>query len=279
MTEHRLAFAKLNLSLAVLGRRSDGFHEVESLVQTVNLSDAIDLDVGEGHGIEVENSLRDLQGPDLAYRAATLLLEAKGITRRVDIRIQKGIPAGAGLGGGSSDAAAVLDALDRLTPPRLAPEALRALAARLGSDVPLFLLGGRVHVAGRGEMANRVAAAGPNHFVIVTPPVHCPTPDVYAAWDRLPASPATPLVYGRNDLLRPALLVRPELARVRDAVAQSEAPYSGMSGSGSSFYTAHASAADAARSADHLRRALPDCHVQVCRSTDSGSVARETEET
>ena len=271
------AFAKLNLSLAVRFRRQDGFHEIESLVQTIDLADSIEIDVAPGDSIRVENSLRDIQGPDLALRAASALLGAKPARRQLSIRVAKAIPAGAGLGGGSSDAAAVLAELDRLIPPPLALGRLHEIAAQIGSDVPLFLLGGRVHVGGRGERVARVAGAPSEHYVVVVPPVHCPTAEIYAAWTA-PAEPtSTGLALGRNDLLAAALSVRPALQRYHDAVTRSDASYAGMSGSGSSFYAAFDDAASALRCAESLRRALPDCAVYACRPTGVGSMGSDVE--
>jgi 4-diphosphocytidyl-2-C-methyl-D-erythritol kinase len=278
MTRRVMAFAKLNLSLAVRFRRPDGFHEIESLVQTIDLADSLEIDVAPGDAIDVRNSLRDIQGPDLAMQAASALLEAKSVRRRVSIRIVKGIPAGAGLGGGSSDGAAVLAELDRLTPPQLAPAKLHEIAAAIGSDVPLFLLGGRMHVGGRGERLRRLPDASPEHYVVIVPPVHCPTADVYAAWTAPSRQAIADLALGRNDLLAPALSVRPTLRRYRDAVMAYAASYAGMSGSGSSFYAAFDGAASAARCAEDLRRALPDCAVYACRPTDVGSTELGAEE-
>jgi 4-diphosphocytidyl-2-C-methyl-D-erythritol kinase len=273
-----LAFAKLNLFLAVHGRREDGFHEIESIVQTIELADRIEVDVRPGTGIVVENALADIQGPDLAERAAATWLAAKEASLHVEIRIQKGIPAGAGLGGGSSDAAAVLQSLDRLVPPRLADEELRRLAAGIGSDVPLFLVGGRVRITGRGEIVERLAGTRHERFVVVVPPMRCPTADVYGAWAahrtlRPGAAPAL----GSNDLLAPALAVRPQLRRYEEAVAQSGGLYSGMSGSGSSFYAAFSGEDRAVACGRELRETLPECVVFVCGPTRAGVVQLESE--
>lgn len=271
-----LAFAKLNLSLAVLGRRPDGYHEIDSLIQTVDLADRLDISVRGGRGIVVDNSLRTIQGPDLALRAAAALLAAKDVERHVEIRIEKGIPAGAGLGGGSSDAAAVLAALDRLTPPCLSGSALAQIAGTIGSDVPLFLVGGRLRVSGRGEIVTPERAVRDEAYAMVVPPVHCPTPDVYAAWTthRLPRTSSG---LGRNDLLGPALHLHPELRPVSDAVLQCGAAYAGMSGSGAAFYAAFPSKSEAVTAARHLADALPSCTVHVSCPTSRG--AREIEGT
>jgi 4-diphosphocytidyl-2-C-methyl-D-erythritol kinase len=274
-----LAFAKLNLFLAVRGRRDDGFHEIESVVQTIDLADRVEVTACPGAGVVVENTLADMQGPDLAERAAAAWLAEKRISLHIEIRIQKGIPAGAGLGGGSSDAAAVLRSLDRLTPPRLADEDLGRLAAGIGSDVALFLVGGCVRISGRGDIVERLPDRRREQFVVVVPPVRCPTADVYGAWSahRTPRSCATP-TFGSNDLLAPALAVRPELRRVEEAVARGGGLYSGMSGSGSSFYAAFSTRDQAGASARGLRAALPECSVFVCSPTSAGATELEAED-
>ena len=274
-----LAFAKLNLFLAVHGRREDGFHEIESVVQTIDLADRIEVSVRPGTGIVVENTLADISGLDLAERAAAAWLAVREVSLHVEIRIQKGIPAGAGLGGGSSDAAAVLQSLDRLVPPRLADEDLKALAAGIGSDVTLFLVGGCVRVTGRGEIAERFPGTRRERFVVVVPPVRCPTADVYGAWTahRTPHS-ATALAFGSNDLLAPALAVRPQLRRYAEVVARGGGLYSGMSGSGSSFYVAFSSEDRAAACARELRAAQPDCAVFDCAPTSAGMALQEGED-
>ncbi len=265
-----LAYAKLNLSLAVLGSRSDGYHDIDSIVQTVDLADTIELRVRQGCDIVVENSLQGIQGPDLTERAAAALLRAKAARCRVEIHIVKHIPAGAGLGGGSSDAAAVLLALDRLTPPSVSAAELSRIAASIGSDVPLFLVGGCVRVTGRGDVVARLAESRREHFVIAAPAIHCPTADVYRAWTaQPPRDAAEPL--GRNDLYAAAVSLHPEIVALGNAVASSAALFGGMSGSGSAFYAAFGDRTSASAAAEKLHDELPACVVHVCRATDTGS--------
>ncbi len=272
MTVRVRAYAKINLSLRVVGRREDGYHEILSDVQTVNLSDRLEIDVG-GDRVRVDNDLA-MQGTDIAERAAIALLAAKDRRGGARIRVRKGIPAGAGLGGGSSDAAAVLGVLDRLTPPVLPIESLYSIGAQIGSDVPLFLHGGRLLMRGRGEHLTRVPASVAACFVIVVPPVHCDTQAVYARWDILDDSRGdgrhVEAALGENDLLRPALSVHPELVPYHDAVASLEAMYCGMSGSGSSFYAAFDERASAERARLDLARRFDLAEVFVCRPTDLG---------
>ncbi|MFQ5988393.1 MAG: 4-(cytidine 5'-diphospho)-2-C-methyl-D-erythritol kinase [Candidatus Methylomirabilales bacterium] len=144
--------AKVNLFLEVLGKRADGYHEVRTILQHVDVCDEIRIMEG-GEGISVESQgLPSPQGAEnLAYRAAALFLESCGIRTGVQIQITKNIPPGSGMGGGSSDAATTLWGLNHLLQADVAPERLRLLGARLGSDVPFFFDGPTAWASGRGE--------------------------------------------------------------------------------------------------------------------------------
>ncbi len=145
------ALAKVNLELRVLGRRSDGYHELRTVFQTVSLADTIDIAFTPARrtAISVTSDV-EIPGGNIMERAAALALEAMRTAGRVEMRLTKRIPMGAGLGGGSSDAAAVLLALPVLAGKALAPAKRMELAAILGSDVPFFLLGGTAVGLGRG---------------------------------------------------------------------------------------------------------------------------------
>lgn len=272
MSVHVAAYAKLNLSLRVLGRREDGYHEIDSEVQTIDPADRLTIDLAAA-GVRIENDLV-LEGTDLVERAAVALLRHKECDRGVRIRVEKGIPVGAGLGGGSSDAAAVLRVLDRLTPPELGVDALSDIGAGIGSDVPLFLHGGRVRIGGRGERILRSPEPSAEHFVVLVPPIHCATAAIYARWDELAAATETSRASepkpGENDLLRPALDVHPELVAYHDAMRSLGGKYHGMSGSGSSFYAAFPAHSAAVRAAESLKTRFDDADVFVCRPTDVG---------
>ncbi len=262
------AFAKLNLALRVVRRRDDGFHDIDSLVQTIDLRDRITVELADS-AVEVLNDA-EIEGPDITERAARAIIAAKGLARGFRIAVEKRIPMGAGLGGGSSDAAAVLRAIDKLTPPELNGNALRAIAADIGSDVPLFLAGGLLRMTGRGEELESVPVSGPRHFLVVVPPVHCATGAVYEAWDATDRTTDANMCRGQNDLLHSALSVYPELAPYRDAVGGLDAAYWGMSGSGSSFYAAFEEREAALLAADRGLAAAPAARLFVCRATDTG---------
>lgn len=184
-----LAPAKVNLMLRVLGRRADGFHDLDTLFQAVDLCDEVVVARG-GVGVELSVEGSDL-GPveeNLAYRAARAFLDVEGASAPAGahVRLRKRIPAGAGLGGGSSDAAAVLRCLDRLRARPLPRSTLAGIGASLGSDVPFFLgTSALARGRGRGERLEARRALPPGHLVLVLPPVHVATAAAYGALARL----------------------------------------------------------------------------------------------
>ena len=219
-----LAPAKLTLSLRVLGVRPDGFHELDSEMVALDLADELVIDpAGDGFEIvfeEVTGSISD--GP------ANLVRRALGaVGRRAAVRLVKRIPIGGGLGGGSSDAAAVL---------RWAGCEDVEVAASLGADVPFCLRGGRARVGGLGD---RVVALEdePRSFILLVPPLAVDTAAVYRAWDHLPeALRRADGEPGDNDLIAAALAVAPELARWRDRFAEVSGRSPCLAGSGATWF-------------------------------------------
>lgn len=247
--------AKLNLRLRVLGRRADGFHAIETLLVRLRLDDAVDLEAG-GDGIELHVEAPAGVGavPDddtnLCWRAARLVYDEVGRPPAVTIRLTKRIPVAGGLGGGSSDAAAVLVGLNRLLGAPLDRPALAALAGRLGSDVPFFTAETPCALAwGRGERVLPLSPPPARPVLIVAPdfgisaaeaygwwsedfrsteppPEILPPPDRFASWTTL-AKLAT------NDLAPPVERRRPELAAARRALETAGATIALLCGSGS----------------------------------------------
>lgn len=185
MTVLRIAApAKLNLHLEVLGRRADGFHALESIFQTIALHDVVELRLRSAPGIALtcdDASLPVDQG-NLAWRAAAAFL-ARTPASGVAIALAKRIPHGAGLGGGSSDAAAVLRGLTRLLPDLWSADGLAGLAAALGSDVPFFLIGGSAHGTGRGEILTALPDLPAQPVTVLMPDASLATPAVFKAMD------------------------------------------------------------------------------------------------
>ena len=173
--------AKLNLFLHVVGRRPDGYHLLQSVFTLIDRCDTVRLEVREDGEVRRATDLPGVpEAEDLAVRAATLLKEASGSTRGVDITVEKRIPLGGGLGGGSSDAATVLLALDRLWETNFGPAALAELGASLGADIPFFVHGTSAWVEGIGEKITPVRLP-PAWYLVLTPPVTVPTGAVFAS--------------------------------------------------------------------------------------------------
>ena len=173
------ALAKINLDLRVLGKRPDGYHELRTIFQTISLADRLELVFTPERktSIEIDDALSI---PDnLAVRAARLALAAMRVTGKVEIHLVKRIPMGAGLGGGSSDAAAILLALPVLAGRALSLERLSQLAAQLGSDVNFFLQGGTALGIGRGHEVFSLPDAPARRAVLVAPGTHVSTADAY----------------------------------------------------------------------------------------------------
>lgn len=178
----RLAYAKLNLTLEVLGRRPDGFHEVKTVLQTIDLADRLTFEPHER--VELRGNRPELAGPDnLVWQAAQELQTLAGCRQGARITLEKAIPVAAGLGGGSSDAAATLLALNQLWDLGLSRETLEGVAARLGADVAFFLYGGTALAEGRGEKITPLAPFPPTTFLLVHPPIflEAKTARMYAA--------------------------------------------------------------------------------------------------
>lgn len=263
--------AKLNRFLAVLGRRADGFHELE-LVTTVleGVADLTDTLSGEPSG-ELALAISGPTGEglvadesNLVIKAWRLLEEAAKRPLPAALRLEKRIPHGAGLGGGSSDAAAALRLGNRMFELDLPDGELLRMAARLGSDVPLFLLGGTVLGIGRGERVFPLRPVALEPILLVHPGLHVSTPSVYRALqdvgypfpEALASQPAGTPPPWRNDLTGAALWVCPPLAEVRDALRGTGGEPL-LCGSGSCWAARYATAADRDAAAAALRPSHP----------------------
>ncbi len=261
-TAHRAAYrfpapAKLNLFLHVTGRLDDGYHLLESVFVLTDLADVITLTLRTDGVIAREREIFGVsEDADLTLRAARLLQEATGTEQGVMLKVDKRIPQGAGLGGGSSDAATVLLALNRLWKTRLSLRELSALALRLGADVPFFLGGTAAFVSGIGEVLRPVSLP-PMWVALATPPVTVPTAGIFAA-PHLTRNTASETIaaftkdHGRNDL-EPVVAARyPEVAAALTALRRT-VPAARMSGSGAAVFGVF----DEAGQAEAALRGLP----------------------
>ena len=179
------SFGKINIGLEIGPRRADGFHPLRTLYQTVALHDRLRVDLAPGTGIEIRS--KDRRVPDdesnTCWRIAERAMKALEARGRVVIHVEKSLPVQGGLGGASSNAVATLLAIERLVGTQLAPEERLRLAAEVGSDLPLFLVGGTVLGVGRGEEVYPLADLPALDCVIVTPEVGVSTPQAFADWD------------------------------------------------------------------------------------------------
>ena len=186
------SFAKINLGLAIGPRRQDGFHELRTVYQTIALHDRVRVEVANGRGIELlcDDPRVPLNDTNTCHRMAELVLAALGARRRVTIHIDKRLPVQGGLGAASSNAAATLLGLERALKARLADVDRMRLAAAVGSDVPLFLVGGTVLGLGRGEEVYPLEDLPPLPCVVATPEAGVSTPQAFADWDKLAGADA-----------------------------------------------------------------------------------------
>jgi 4-diphosphocytidyl-2-C-methyl-D-erythritol kinase len=242
--------AKLNLFLHVLGRRADGYHDLQTLFQLIDLCDQIGICLREdGRIVRVEGPLEIAQEDDLAVRAARVLQGASGTQRGASLRVRKRIPIGGGLGGGSSDAATVLLALNCLWKTGLSIDALAALALKLGADVPVFVRGSGAWGEGRGERLTPVQVPE-RWYVIVYPGVAVSTREIFQATELTRNSPLITIRAffesgARNDC-EPVVRARvPEVAEALDWLARL-AP-ARLTGTGSCIFAACERAIDAER--------------------------------
>lgn len=176
------AYAKLNLSLDILGRRSDGYHDLRMVMQSIDLCDTVAVEQREGQGITLVTNLNYLprDNSNIAVKAAEVFFRETGIAPvGLTIRVDKRIPVSAGMAGGSSDGAAVLRLLRRMLAPDLPPRRLEEMAALVGSDVPYCVRGGTVLAEGRGEVLTDLPPLPPCYLVACKPAFPISTPELF----------------------------------------------------------------------------------------------------
>ena len=285
----RRAWAKVNLSLHVVGRRADGFHELDSLVVFAGVGDDLTAAPADDITLTVDGpyaAALDAAGDgsdNLVMRAARALQSRVGRAAGADLRLTKSLPVAAGIGGGSADAAAALHALVELWGLNVPEAELTAIAVDLGADVPACLAGRPSFVGGIGERIDLAPALPPAWLVLVNPGVPLPTAAVFAAregpfshplrWHDPIADPAMlarRLGDCRNDLEPAARRLAPEIGDVLARVSGTEGCLlARMSGSGATCFGLYAEQDDATRAAEALRREQPKWWVQAAPILDS----------
>ncbi len=269
--------AKINLSFRIQHRRDDGFHEIETLMAPISLDDELTIERGDaGGGIQFECDDPALGGSDnLVVRAAKLFCETINAPSDLRIGLRKRIPHGAGLGGGSSDAATTLLGLNELFAADLSRERLTTLAAQLGSDVPFFILQSAAHCRGRGEIVNGTTLPAKLSLLLLKPRFGVATPWAYSHWRdsrELPGiSYAAQTVSGIeivNDLERPVFEKFVFLAQMKSwLLRQREVEAALLSGSGSTIFAVLRKRSEAAALIDRARSDLdPDLWAHACKT-------------
>ncbi len=296
MREIRIpAFAKVNLRLDILGKRPDTYHELRTIFQTISLHDELRLRASKSSGISLtihgNNSLSlEPVRKNLVYAAVDALRRELKIRSGVEIELSKKIPAGRGLGGGSSDAAAALLGYLRLTRRTIPAPRLMEIAASLGADVPFFLFGGRALGIGRGDEIYPLPDIPKLALLVVSPSdIHVPTPDAYR-WLKAPAltkNRAASKLWKfcalcwsaqgsglSNDFERPVFQRHPRLAQIKRALLQRGAAEASLAGSGSAVFGVFPSPALARRAAVGFQ----DEHTFVCETISRDRYLRKVQD-
>jgi len=294
MREVRIpAFAKINLRLDILGKRADGFHELRTVFQSISLHDELRLRASRQPGIALsiqgnESLSQEPSRKNLVYRAVEALRSELKTRGGVEVVLKKSIPAGRGLGGGSSDAAAALLGYLRLTKGELPPARLLEIAASLGADVPFFLLGGRALGVNKGDEIYPLGDIPKQHLLVVSPKdIHVPTQDAYrwlkAKPLRLTKSAANPKLFEfcalcwsaqgsglSNDFERAVFRRHPRLDQIKRQLLHRGAAEASLAGSGSAVFGVFPSPALARRAAV----GFPHDQTFVCETISRDRYAR-----
>jgi len=257
------AYAKINIGLHILGKRSDGYHDLETIFHEINLFDEIDLETHKSLEMSADSILVPIDESNLCLKAASILQKERKIKEGVMIQLRKNIPIGAGLGGGSSDAAAVLRGLNQLWNLKLSNDQLRTFAGEIGSDVPFFIEGGNAYASGRGEILDHFPMEVPFWIAVVTPLIHISTTWAYSHLKlqrdgtaselqtkiaKVISNPKKISTLVQNDFEKTTIDAYPEIGRLKEKLNEKGAVFSLMSGSGSSvfgFFESEKKAADA----------------------------------
>ena len=280
MSIRELAPAKINLTLSLLGRRADGYHELESLVTFADVHDVVTLEPGAASSVVVAGPFAGyIGGENLLVRALSLLQDADPALRLGSVRLDKRLPVAAGIGGGSADAAALLRAVKHANPERVANIPWLDIASRLGADVPVCLGARPALMWGIGEKTERLRRLPQAHAVLVNPGLPLSSADVFKALDAGPAPAARPAPTAPdlarlndlidtmrargNDLERPATRLLPVIGEIKAALeAEPGCHLAAMAGSGPTCFGIFADRPQADRAAGRIAGAHGDWWVK-----------------
>lgn len=237
--------AKINLFLQVLGKRTDGYHELSTLIQTVGFGDNLEIELASRDSLTCSDPLIPVDHSNLILKAAQLFRTKTGIKTGLKVHLHKRIPIQAGLGGGSSNAASTLWAFNQLVGQVATIEELQRWSAEIGSDIPFFFSLGTAHCTGRGEYVSNLTHLPPCPCWIIKPPIGLSTPDVYRAFQLNNSGQPSKryleeILIGQyryfNDLEQPAFMLKPELHDLKQTLMQKGFDTVLMTGSGSAFF-------------------------------------------
>ena len=282
MTETSFAYAKINLSLDIISKMADGYHNLKMVMQTVSLCDEIIIECAPGSGINVDAGLPYLPDDErnIAVKAAAVFFRHTGITGyRTQIKINKKIPVSAGLGGGSTDGACVLRVLDRMFDSNLGNKTLETLGNSIGSDVPFCIAGGTCLAEGRGEILTDLHPIPHCFFVICKPSFTCSTPELFrrVRCEKIRARPDTDGIVAAlvnddlNGVARRMFNVFEEIlprgardiADIRYALLDYGALGAVMTGSGPAVLGLFDIENHAQKAYEHLKLSYMDCYLAV----------------
>ncbi|NLJ66879.1 MAG: 4-(cytidine 5'-diphospho)-2-C-methyl-D-erythritol kinase [Clostridiales bacterium] len=282
---HLRAHAKINLTLDVVGKRPDGYHDVEMIMQSVNLWDEIILKEID-RGIELDSNMKNLPrgSKNIAWRAAELIRKEFGVSRGVNIYIKKNIPIAAGMGGGSADCAGVLLGLSRLWDLQIEDETLKALGKSLGADVPFCLTGGTALAQGIGDILTPITSRADIWLVIIRPNIWVSTKEIYGRLDlntigerpdneamikHLGAGRISGIAENLVNVLEGVTIpMHLQIARIKSQLMEQGALGSLMSGTGPTVYGVFKNQFSARRAARVLRKKYR--HTYVVNTVDRG---------
>ncbi len=278
------AYAKLNLYLDITGRRDDGYHMLKTVMQSVSLADYVKIALNEGGGISVSCSdpLIPANEGNICHKAARLFFEEIG-GGSADIRIEKRIPSGAGMGGGSTDAAAVLKGLNILYGNPVDDRRLSEIAAKVGADVPFCLCGGTKFCRGIGDIISEVPPIKECAFLIVMPDFACPTAEAYRRYDENPLTARknfNEFIKSDGEYWRHLYNVFEDLygdrriTELTDKLRSAGALGAALTGSGSAVFGIF----DAAEKAAVAARAFPTLFTSVCTAVRNEDILHNAEE-
>ncbi|MCL2663117.1 MAG: 4-(cytidine 5'-diphospho)-2-C-methyl-D-erythritol kinase [Oscillospiraceae bacterium] len=280
MKETALAYAKINLSLDIVSKMPDGYHNLKTIMQTVSLADEVTIECNPGEGITVDSGLPYIPDDErnIAAKAAMAFYEFTGITGyRTHIKIIKNIPVCAGLGGGSTDGACVLTLLDKIFETMLGRQKLEALGNKIGSDVPFSITGGTKLAEGKGELLTDLPPMPHCYSVICKPLFSCSTPELFklVKCEKIRARPDTEGIIkalGENnlgDIARRMYNVfedilprgKHEIAEIKSTLLDNNALGAIMTGSGSAVFGLFDNIDDAQKAYGQLNRSYRDCFL------------------